>query len=199
MTARRFLAALLLAVLAVAGGTPAAAGGGSSAGARAAVLPTRSSAGPAPTASGPAGIRPPTDRSGYTDRSARTGYTNRPGYADRSARTDRTDRTVRTRPAVGVHRSGPASGTQPWAVAEHPRTPQHLPPPGPGSLPALTSGVPLPHPVPGAAPAAPSVAAGRFRAALPGVRGPPRAAAVHRPGDLSPVPPLNTAVPFAPS
>ncbi|MFJ2089154.1 hypothetical protein ACIOEW_07765 [Streptomyces sp. NPDC087901] len=187
--ARQFLVALLLAVLAVAGGAPAAAGAG---------LPIRSSAGTAPTADSPAGIRPfalGTDRSLRTDRTVRTHPTGRaPG-----------DRDTRTTPgrsgavtAAGVHRPGPATAPQPWAAAEHPRTPQHLPPPGPGCLPPLPPGVPLHHPVPGPAPAAPAGSADRFRAALPGVRGPPRTAA-HRSGDPSPVPPLITAVPFTPS
>ncbi|MBW5254959.1 hypothetical protein JGS39_39480, partial [Streptomyces sp. P01-B04] len=63
--ARQFLAALLLAVLAVAGGAPVAAGTG---------LPVRSPAGPAATAEGPAGNRPSaahTDRSPRTDRTVR--------------------------------------------------------------------------------------------------------------------------------
>lgn len=209
--ARQFLAALLLAVLAVAGGAPAAAGAG---------LPARSSAGPAPTTEGPAGIRPAG-----------------PGpHTDRSLRTDRTVRTVRTHPAgrapgdrdalrrtgavtaTGVHRPGPVTAPQPWVAAEHPRTPQHLPP-GPGTLTPLPPGNPPPHPVPGSAPAAPTAAGDRFRATLPGVRGPPGGfrsdqagprgpsptrtkdprAAEHRPGDLPRVPPLITAVPFPPS
>ncbi|MFI6863606.1 hypothetical protein ACIBKZ_27570 [Streptomyces sp. NPDC050421] len=190
--ARRFLAALLLAVLAVAGGAPAAAGAG---------LPARSSGGPAPTAEGPAGIRPagpPAGRSLRTDRTVRT-HTHPGGRApgDRDARDAL--RRAGAVTAAGVHRSGPVTAPHPWAAAEHPRTPQHLPPPGPGTLPPLPPGIPAPHPVPGSAPAAPTAAGDRFRAALPGVRGPPRAA-VHRPGDLPPaVPNLITAVPFPPS
>ncbi|WP_327707840.1 hypothetical protein OG912_01830 [Streptomyces sp. NBC_00464] len=188
-TARQFLAALLLAVLAVAGSAPAAAGAG---------LPTRTSAAPAPTADGPAGSRPSaphTDRSLRTDRPARTHPSGRsPG--DRDPRT--TPRRTGVVTAAGAHRSGPATAPQPWAAAEHPRTPQHLPPPGPGSLPPLPPGIPPPHPVPGAAPPVPAVSADRFRAALPGVRGPPRAA-VHRPGDPSRVPTPTTGVPLPPS
>ncbi|WP_406457003.1 hypothetical protein OG782_32135 [Streptomyces sp. NBC_00876] len=212
--ARQFLAALILAVLAVAGGAPAAAGAG---------LPA--AAAPAPFAAAPAGTRPAaqhTDRSPDAGRSLRTDrsaqQTVRSQHTDRCLRSPRTDRSVRTHraertpavrdsrtprstgsvTAVGTHRSGPAAAPQPWAAAEHPRTPQHLPPPGPGTLPPRAPGIPLPPPVPGSAPAAPSAAADRFRAALPGVRGPPRAAA-HRPGDLSPVPTHTTAGPLPPS
>ncbi|WP_393062572.1 hypothetical protein [Streptomyces sp. LN549] len=187
--ARQFLAALLLAVLAVAGGAPAAAGAG---------IPTRSSAGPAPTAEGPDGSRPSatyTDRSLRTDRTVRTHPAGRaPGGRDTRPTPGRTGAVT----AAGIHRPGPATAPQPWAAAEHPRTPQHLPPPGPGSLPPLPPGIPPPHPAPGSAPAAPANSADRSRAALPGVRGPPRAA-VHRPGDPSRVPTPNTGVPFPPS
>lgn len=187
--ARRFLAALLLAILAVAGGAPASAGAG---------LPARSSAGPAPAAQGPAGIRPAgpsADRFLRTDRTVRAHPAGRaPGDRDTRDALRRTGAVT----AAGVHRPGPVTGPQPWAAAEHPRTPPHLPPPGPGTLPPLPPGIPSPHPVPGSAPAAPTAAGDRFRAALPGVRGPPRAA-VHRPGDLSSVPTLDTAVPFPPS
>lgn len=186
--ARRYIGALLLAVLAVAGGAPAAAGAG---------LPVRLSAGAAPTAQGPAGIRPaaaPTHRSPRTDRTVRTHPAGRaPG--------DRETRDVPRRggavAAVGAHRTGPATGPPPWAAAEHPQAPQHLPPPGPGTLPPLPPGITPPHPVPDSAPAAPTAVGDRFRAALPGVRGPPRHA-VHRPGDRPPVPSLSTAVPVPP-
>ncbi|TXS34792.1 hypothetical protein EAO72_40730, partial [Streptomyces sp. or43] len=133
--ARQFLAALLLAVLAVAGGAPVAAGTG---------LPVRSPAGPAATAEGPAGSPPST---AHTDRSPRTDRTVRPlpagrtpGARDRRDARDTRDalRRAGAATAAGAHRPGPAAapqpatGPQPWAAAEHPRTPQHLPPPGPG-------------------------------------------------------------------
>lgn len=179
--ARQFLAALLLAVLTVAGGAPAAAGAG---------IPARSPAGPAHLAGDRTGT-PATAQ--HADRSVRPS-------AGRS-RSDRDSRTVRrtgAATAAGVHRAGPAAAPQPWAAPEHPRPPQHLPPPGTGTLPPSPPGIPLPPPVPGPAVAAPAAAADRFRAALPGVRGPPRAA-VHRPGDLpQQVPPLNPAGPVPP-
>lgn len=143
-SARPFLAALLLAVLTLAGGAPAAAGAG---------LPARSTAGPASP-----GVHDVHD-------------------APRG----------RTRAAAGNLRPGPETAPQPWVAAEHPRPPQHLPPPGPGSPLPCPPGLPLPRPVPGCALGGPPAAADRFRAALPGVRGPP-GTAVHQPWDLSPVP-----------
>ncbi|MEU8624496.1 hypothetical protein [Streptomyces sp. NPDC048669] len=93
----------------------------------------------------------------------------------------------RTRAAAGSLRPGPETVPQPWVAAEHPRPPQHLPPSGPGSLLPCPPGLPLPHPVPGCTVGGPPAGPDRFRAALPGVRGPP-GTAVHRPWDLSPVP-----------
>ncbi|MFD8690343.1 hypothetical protein [Streptomyces sp. NPDC059651] len=143
-----------------------------------------------------------TDRSLRTDRPVRARPADRTLPFCRDIRPASTASTSRTAPrptgvvtAAGVHGSGPATAPQPWAAAEHPRTPQHLPPPGPGSLPPLPPGIPPSHPVPGSASAAPARAAERFRAALPGVRGPPRAA-VHRPGDPSQVPNPITGVPL---
>lgn len=188
--ARRFIGALLLAVLAVAGAMPAAAGSG---------LPIRLSAAAAPTAQGPAGIRPavpPARRSLRMDRT--TVRTHPAGRAPGDRETRDVPRGGGAVTAAGAHRPGPATGPPPRAAAEHPRTPQHLPPPGHGTLPPLPPGITPPHPVPGSAPAAPAAAGDRFRAALPGVRGPPRYAA-HRPGDRPPAPSLITAVPVPPS
>ncbi|WP_406090249.1 hypothetical protein [Streptomyces sp. NBC_01013] len=187
--ARQFLAALLLAVLTVVGGAPAAGGDG---------FPTRSPAGPTLLAGGPAVGRPsavPLDRSLRADRTLRAHPAGRtPGDRDPRGAMRRTGAVT----AAGAPAPAPATGPQPWAAAEHPRTPQQLPPPGPGSLPALPPGLPPPHPGPGSATATRSAAADRFRAALPGVRGPPRAA-VHRPGDPSRVPTPIPAVPLPPS
>ncbi|MFG2404648.1 hypothetical protein ACGFR8_10010 [Streptomyces brevispora] len=185
-SARQLLAALLLAVLTVAGGAPAAAGAG---------LPARSTAHPVSAAGQPTGTQP-ADRP--LDRTDRTNHTDR---TDRSVRTDRTGRAPgthdiprpRTRAAAESLRPGPGTAPQPWIAAEHPRAPQHLPPPGPGSPLPSPPGLPLPHPVPGCTLAGPPAAADRFRAALPGVRGPP-GTAVHRPWDLSPVPSRTPAV-----
>ncbi|MEU8699049.1 hypothetical protein AB0C61_15515 [Streptomyces sp. NPDC048680] len=146
-SARQFLAALLLAVLTVAGGASAAAGAG---------LPARSTAGPASL-----------------------------GAHDIHGAHD--VRPSRPRAAAGSVRPGPETAPQPWAAAEHPRPPQHLPSPGPGAPLPWPPGLPLPQPVPGCALAGPPAAADRFRAVLPGVRGPP-GGAVHRPWDLPPVP-----------
>ncbi|MEV0785766.1 hypothetical protein AB0I52_22940 [Streptomyces sp. NPDC050423] len=93
----------------------------------------------------------------------------------------------RTRAAAGSLRPGPETVPQPWVAAEHPRPPQHLPPPGPGSPLPSPPGLPLPHPVPGCTLTGPPAAADRFRTALPGVRGPP-GTAFNRPWDPSPVP-----------
>lgn len=181
--ARQFLVALLLAVLTVAGGAPAAVGAG---------LPARSTAGPAPFAGHLTGIRPAAqhlDPTGHANRTDRTDRTNR---TDRTVRTDRTGRAPgahgvpRTRATAERLRPGPATAPRPEAAAEQPRTPQHLPPPGPGAPLPRPPGLTLPHPVPGHTPAAPTAAAERFRTALPGVRGPP-GKAVHRPWDLSPL------------
>uniref|UniRef100_A0AAU2VJY0 Uncharacterized protein n=1 Tax=Streptomyces sp. NBC_00008 TaxID=2903610 RepID=A0AAU2VJY0_9ACTN len=164
---RRYLAALLLAVLTltatVAGGAVAAGAGPSA----------RTTAGPVSPAGHPAGTR---QAGGDLLRSGATS----------------TPRAIpgpdpRTRAAVEGLRPAPVTAPQPWAAAEHPRTPQHLPPPGPGAPLPRPPGLLPPLPVPVSAPAAPPAAADRFRAALPGVRGPP-GTAVHRPWDLSPVP-----------
>ncbi|MFD0025632.1 hypothetical protein [Streptomyces sp. NPDC058382] len=162
--ARQFLAALLLAVLAVAGGAPAAAGAG---------LPTRSTAAATSVAGDPAGARPPGRDLG---RSHRANARSAPGA----------HHVPRTRATAEDPRPGPVTAPEPWAAAEHPRSPQHLPPPGPGAPLPRPPGILPPHPVPGCAPAAPTAAADRFRAALPGVRGPPHTA-VHLPWDPSPL------------
>ncbi|MFJ4897710.1 hypothetical protein [Streptomyces sp. NPDC088727] len=166
---RQYLAALLLTVLTV---TATVAGGAVAAGAG---LSARTTAAPVPLAGHPAGTRQADKdllRSSATTR-AIPGPGARPG--------------PRTRAAVEGLRPVPLTAPQPWAAAEHPRTPQHLPPPGPGAPLPRPPGLLPPLPVPVSAPAAPPATADRFRAALPGVRGPP-GAAVHRPWDRSPVP-----------
>ncbi|MFF1919647.1 hypothetical protein ACFVW8_03605 [Streptomyces sp. NPDC058221] len=169
--AREFLAALLLAVLTVAGGAPAAVGAG---------LPARSTAAATSFAGDLSGARPAVRNLGRTDRTDRTDRTNpRPGPGAHDL--------LRARVAVEGLRPGPETAPLPEAVAEHPRTPQHLPPPGPGAPLPRPPGLLPPHPVPGCTLAVTPAAADRFRAVLPGVRGPP-GEAVHRPRDLSPVP-----------
>lgn len=184
--ARQFLVALLLAVLTVAGGAPAAVGAG---------LPARSTAGPAPFAGHLTGTRPAAqhlDRTGHASRTGHVSRTERTNRIDRTVRTDRTGRAPgahdgpRTRATAESLRPGSVTAPSPWAAAEHPRNPQHLPPPGPGAPLPSPPGLTLPHPVPGCTPAAPAAAGDRFRTALPGVRGPP-GTAVHRPWDLSPL------------
>lgn len=166
---RQYLAALLLAVLTLtATVTTAVAGGAVAAGAG---LSARTTAAPVPPAGHPAGTRQAGKdllRAGATTRAT-------PGPGPR------------TRATLGGLRPAPVTAPQPWAAAEHPRTPQHLPPPGPGAPLPCPPGLLPPLPVPVSAPAAPPAAADRFRAALPGVRGPP-VEAVHRPWDRSPVP-----------
>ncbi|ROQ77292.1 hypothetical protein OG322_03990 [Streptomyces sp. NBC_01260] len=188
-SARQFLAALLLAVLTVAGGAPAAA-----------AVPAGATTGPLSFAGHPAGARPAAPHPGRTETTSRTVGTH-PVRTERTVRTDRTGRTPgahdvprpRTRAAAGSLRPAPVTVPRPWAAAEHPRPPQHLPPHGPGAPLPRPPGLPLPHPVPGCALAGPPAAADRFRTALPGVRGPP-GTAVHRPWDLPPVPSRTPAV-----
>lgn len=170
---RQYLAALLLAVLTVtATVTATVAGGAVAAGA---APSARTTAGPVSLAGHPAGTRQADKdllRSSATSTSRAI-----PGPGP----------GPRTRAAFEGLRPAPVTAPQPWAAAEHPRTPQHLPPPGPGAPLPRPPGLLPPPPVPVSALAAPPAAADRFRAALPGVRGPP-GTAVHRPWDPSPVP-----------
>ncbi|MFJ4914698.1 hypothetical protein [Streptomyces sp. NPDC088726] len=222
---RRYLAALLLAVLTVtvtatatvAGGGPAAAAG----------LSARTTVVPASLVGHPAGTR---RSDGELSRSGVTAVPASPGgHAVGARRFDRDrfswgvtavpaspvghpagarrfDRDLvrsgaaaapraipgpdpgpRTRAAAERLPPVPVTVPQPWAAAEHPRTPQYLPPPGPGAPLSRPPGLLPPLPGPASALAARPAAADRFRAALPGVRGPP-GEAVHRPWDPSPVP-----------
>ncbi|WP_406253279.1 hypothetical protein OH786_29915 [Streptomyces atratus] len=172
--ARLLLAALLLAVLTVVGGTPAAAGS---------ALPARPFAGVPPSAAYTPGAHQPTP---HTDRTARTG-------------TAHDTRRTRTATATDHHRSGPptAPRPQPRAGSDQARTAHHLPPPGPDALLPGAPGVHAPHRADRPAPTAPPRATDHSRSALPGVRGPPRTA-VHRPPVLPPVPSHRTAVPPLP-
>ncbi|MFH8514655.1 hypothetical protein ACH4CE_05940 [Streptomyces gelaticus] len=171
---RLLLAALLLAVLTVAGTTPAAAGSALSA------LPF---AGVPPSAAYASGAHQPTP---HTDRTARTG-------------TVHDTRRPRTATATDHHRSGPptAPHPQPRAGCDQARTAHHLPPPGPDVLLPGAPGIHVPHRAHPPAPTAPPRATDHSRIALPGVRGPPRTA-VHRPPVLPPVPSHRTAVPPLP-
>lgn len=178
--ARRFLVALLLAVLTVSGGAPLAAGAapvrataalGGSAPAAAPGLPVRTAARtPAPA---PASAAPRTSAAVPVQASAPVQATAPvPAFADRGLRTEQ------------------------WTAAEHPRTPHQ--PPGPGALLPAPPGVPLPPRVLRSVGALPQAGTGRPRIALPGVRGPP-GTGPHRSRDLSQVPPPITAVPSSPS
>ncbi|MFF3393808.1 hypothetical protein ACFYW1_23120 [Streptomyces sp. NPDC002669] len=176
--ARQTLVALLLAVLAVVGGAPASA------------FPARPFAGVPPAeAHSPGGHRP----TPHTDRTVRTGIV---GDTRRTrAGTAPETRRGRTATATGHHRPAPITGPEPRprAGADQARLPHHLPPPGsPFTLPG-TFGVRAPDRARPRAPEAASPTIDRFRAALPGVRGPPRTA-VHRPPD----PFHATAVPSSP-
>ncbi|MFJ3588689.1 hypothetical protein ACIQUY_05290 [Streptomyces sp. NPDC090231] len=170
---RQYLAALLLAVLTVTATATATATVGGGASAAGAGLPARTMAGPVFPAGHTAGTRQADRDLLRSSATATTRAVPGPG--------------PRTRATVEGLRPVPVTAPQPWAAAEHPRTPQHLPPPGPGAPLPRPPGLLPPLPVPVSAPAAPPAAADRFRAALPGVRGPP-GTAVHRPWDPSPVP-----------
>ncbi|WNI28090.1 hypothetical protein [Streptomyces sp. ITFR-6] len=176
---RQYLAALLLAVLTVTATATATGAGGAVATGAGPSAPT--TAGPVSPVGHPAGTR----QSGKDP--LRSGVTATPRAIPGPGP------GPRTRAAFEGLRPAPVTTPQPWAAAEHPRTPQHLPPPGPGAPLPRPPGLLPPLPAPASAPAAPPAAADRFRAALPGVRGPP-GAAVHRPWDLSPVPSRTPAV-----
>ncbi|MDK0523248.1 hypothetical protein [Streptomyces sp. ML-6] len=180
--ARQALVALLLAVLAVVGGAPASA------------FPARPFAGVPPSeAHSPGGHRP----TPHTDRTTRTGIV---GDTRRTrAGTAPDTRRGRTATATDHHRPAPTTGPEPRprAGADQARPPHHLPAPGsPFTLPG-TLGLRAPDRARPRAPEAASPTIDRFRAALPGVRGPPRTAAP-RPPVLSPVPFHATAVPSSP-
>ncbi|MFI5770330.1 hypothetical protein ACIA74_17585 [Streptomyces sp. NPDC051658] len=183
--ARLVLAALLLAVLTVVGGTPAAAGS---------ALPARPFAGVPPSAAYSPGAHQPTP---HTDRTARTGTV----HDSRRTRTGTVHDSRRTRTAAATdhHRYRPQTAPvpQPRAGTDQARTAHHLPPPGPDVLPAGAPGIHAPHRAHRPAPAAPLRATDQSRVALPGVRGPPRTA-VHRPPVLPPVPSHRAAVPPLP-
>ncbi|MFJ4574179.1 hypothetical protein ACIP4W_22615 [Streptomyces sp. NPDC088846] len=170
--ARQLFVAVLLAVLTVVVGAPAAAGS---------VLPARPFAGVPPSAAYSPGAHQPTP---HTDRTARTGSVHD---------------TRRTRTATATDRSRPQPPSAPrtMAGADHARTAHHLPPPGHCFLLPGAPGIGVPHHAHRCAPSAPSRGAGRFRVALPGVRGPP-GTAVHRPPVLPPVPSHRHAVPSSP-
>ncbi|MEU6016453.1 hypothetical protein ABZ826_21020 [Streptomyces sp. NPDC047515] len=170
--ARQFLVALLLAVLTVGGGAPATAG---------AVLPARPFAGVPPSVAYSPGAHQPTP---HTDRTARTS-------------TVQDTRRTRTATATDRHRPAPTTAPQPRAGTDHARTAHQLQPPGPDILLSGPPGIRPPHHSHQRPPAAPLRAAGRFRVALPGVRGPP-GTAVHRPPVLPPEPSHRTAVPSSP-
>ncbi|MFC9753149.1 hypothetical protein [Streptomyces sp. NPDC056921] len=162
--ARLLLAALLLSVLTVVGGTPAAAGS---------ALPARPFAGVPPSAAYTPGAHQPTQ---HTDRTARTGT----GAVHETRRS-------RTATATDHHRSQPPPEPRPRAGSDQARTAHHLPPPGPDLLLPGAPGVRVPFRAHRPAPAAPPHATDRSRVTLPGVRGPPWTA-VHRPPVLPPVP-----------
>ncbi|MFD8824629.1 hypothetical protein ACFV1C_19990 [Streptomyces sp. NPDC059605] len=180
--ARQTLVALLLAVLAVVGGAPASA------------FPARPSAGVAPSeAHSPGGHRP----TPHTDRTTRTGIV---GDTRRTrAGTAPETRRGRTATATDHHRPAPVTGPEPRprAGADQARLPHHLPPPGSHFTLPGTFGVRAPDRAGPRVPETASPTVDRFRAALPGVRGPPRTA-VHRPPVLPPVPFHATAVPSSP-
>ncbi|MEU2128003.1 hypothetical protein [Streptomyces sp. NPDC018352] len=163
--ARLLLAALLLSVLTVVGGTPAAAGS---------ALPARPFAGVPPSAAYTPGAHQPTQ---HTDRTARTG----------AAGAVHDTRRSRTATATDHHRSQPPPEPRPRAGSDQARTAHHLPPPGPDLLLPGAPGVRVPLRAHRPAPAAPPHATDRSRVTLPGVRGPPWTA-VHRPPVLPPVP-----------
>ncbi|MFF0050197.1 hypothetical protein [Streptomyces sp. NPDC005498] len=181
--ARQALVVLLLVVSIVVGGAAVAVA------ATEGVTPSHSLSGPASTGgvapshslSGPAstgGVAPSRSLSGPESAAAHT-----PDAPTPARRTDRTARTgpphdtrrPRTATATGHDRTDLPSVPRPWVVTDHIRIQHQLPPPGPGGalLPG-SFGIQAPLPVRQLAPDAPSFAADRFRAALPGVRGPPR-------------------------
>ena len=188
--ARRYVVALLLAVLTLAGGAPAAAGAG---------FPVRA---PATLPATP----------------GMTGATGTPGTPATPGTTGTTASALPVRLVAAAQPTPPARPTStapdrapqppatadraphspPWAAAEHPRAAHQLPPPGPGGFVPCPAVLPQPLPVPWSDRTAPVSAAQRLRVALPGVRGPP-SAGVHRPRDRFPVPHTSNAVPFSPS
>ncbi|WP_371613078.1 hypothetical protein [Streptomyces clavifer] len=208
---RHALAALLLTVLTLVGGSSAAAG---------AAVPLRALTDTAPvTGTAPAtgitpgtgtepatGIRPgtaPITGSARVTGSAAGPRTPVPltptSHDDRTPRAGqaRDHRPVRAagtdnRPAAEAPSSGEAHSTAataperrveaaplpgPRAGADRPLALHHFPPPGHGALPPSPPGLPLPRALAQGAAGTALFVPGRVRAALPGVRGPPRATA----------------------
>ncbi len=189
---RYFLAALLLAVLTLLGGTPAAAGatlpaplpGAAPATAGSADLHVRGAPGPtdsdARAAQGAVGSAHPdagaATRPAHPDDHAAYGTARAvpPYSADPDVRASLPEATVGPGP-VWWSEAGRASAFGPGqrAGADRPHGPHHVPLLGHGALPPRPQGLPLPRGTsPGGGAAAP-FAVVRAGAALPGVRGPP--------------------------
>ncbi|MFJ3703060.1 MULTISPECIES: hypothetical protein [Streptomyces] len=165
---RHILAALLLGVLALLGGTPATAANALPVPGHSGGHPVGSaaySAGPVGHGAGTAVPRgdPAADGSGPTGSAAHT--------AGLVVHASGPDAAVRSDDPARWAEAGPLPG--PRAGADRPHAPQHLPPPGHGALPPRPQNLLPPRgSAPGAAGANPFLVA-RARAALPGVRGPP--------------------------
>ncbi|MET8171243.1 hypothetical protein [Streptomyces clavifer] len=206
---RHALAALLLTVLTLVGGSSAAAG---AAVPLRALTDTAPVTGTAPSTAPATGIRPgtvpatgtapitgaarvtgsaagprtpvPLTPTSHDDRTPRAGHA-RDHRPVRAAGTDA--RSAAEAHSAAEAPSAAATAPERWveaaplpgprAGADRPLAPHHFPPPGHGALPPSPPGLPLPRALAQGAAGANLFVPGRVRAALPGVRGPPRATA----------------------
>ncbi|MGW4227902.1 hypothetical protein ACWEF9_01215 [Streptomyces sp. NPDC004980] len=171
---RHALAALLLTVLTLVGGASAASGAAVPLHTLTGTAPAAPVTGNAPGAQTPA-PQAPTPR---TDRTLRAGHA-RDHRPVRAAETSGPSAAgARSAVATAPGRQAEAApAPAPRAGADRTLAPQHFPPPGHGALPPGLPGLPVLRAVAQEAARAALFVPGRIRAALPGVRGPPRVTA----------------------